>query len=82
MQGGATRLSLIGSAGARPQKEDLLRTLLCLAISDTARQKPAWLAEVPPRYCVILVPNQDVSQKSGAKTGAKISKRAYSAPYM
>ena len=36
------RLSLIGGEGARPQKEDLLRTLLCRVISATARQKPAW----------------------------------------
>ena len=54
------RDALIGSVGARPQKEDLLRTLLCLAISATVHQKPAGdthrLVEVVCRYCVSLVP--------------------------
>ena len=76
----------IGGEGARPQKEDLLRTLLCLTISATARQKPSgskhWLAEVPRRYCVLLVPTQNAPQKPGAKTGPKPPKRAYFAPYM
>ena len=40
---------------ARPQKEDLLRTLLCLAVSATALQKPASDTEVPLWYCVLLV---------------------------
>ena len=81
----------IGSAGARPRKEDLLRTLLCLTISVTAREKPSspkhWLAEVPRWYCVLLVPIRNAPLKSGGKNGGRAHEKSkirplYVYPYL
>ena len=79
----STRDALVGSAGARPKKENLLRTLLCLEISATAHQKSAsdtrTLRAGTATY--ILVPTLNALKKLRAKTGAEPPKRVYSAPY-
>ena len=69
----------------RSQNEDLLQTLLCLAISTTSRQKPAIDTNKTSTptifYCVEHIPTLHASKKLRAKTAEKFSKRAYFAPY-